>query len=93
MEMKVSRLNERFEKWRQSNAMDKNSQLELLKSQARSDYLQHLANEISHAYNKLSITTYNQLHNLKFKLEQNQAITAQVDFTRFDRVRSEIESL
>lgn len=44
-------------------------------------------------HNKLSLQAFNQLHNIKFKFQNNQRIKDQVNFDRLDQIQKEYEEM
>jgi len=44
-------------------------------------------------HNKLSLQAFNQLHNIKFKFQNNQRIKDQVNLDRLDQIQKEFEQM
>ena len=66
-------------------------QQETKKLKRKIDFLMQTLNQMHARYNKLSLSAFNQLHNIKFKFQNNQRIADQVNFERINQIAQEIQ--
>ena len=60
-----------------------------MKLKTRSYFYGQTLTKLSYNLNKLSVQAYNQLHNIRFKLEKIDRL--KVDFSRVDEIRAQAE--
>lgn len=59
------------------------------KLKKKNDFITNLLTQIHQKHNKLSLQSFNQLHNIKYKFQQNQRVSSQIDFSRIDKIVQE----
>lgn len=81
-----------FEQVKKKISMAQKWEEEATEIKRRNDWLSNQLHKFNQRHNKMCLQAFNQLSNIKNKFSGNERIQEQVNFSRFDQVKHEIES-